>query len=161
MTKTGRTVLLVVVGLVVCVAIVGVGTAVWFFASALQTVSADEGSASRSFSDIRARFEGSDPILKVTDSGPVITRKPPQASTAGGLKNVQLIAWNPGDEQLATVTLPFWLLRFKSGPITLSAESAVPDVRLSMTVEELERYGPAVWVDHEDGDGSRVLIWTE
>ena len=161
MAKTGKTILLVIAGLVICVAIVSVGTAVWFFASALDTVSADSGTATRSFADIRARFQGIDPILRLTDSGPVVTRKPPEASAAGGLRTVHLAAWDPGNEKMATVTLPFWLLRFKTGEINISAESAAPGVRLSTTVRELEQYGPAIWIDHQDQDGSRVLIWTE
>ena len=161
MTKTGKTVLLVVGGLIICVGIVGVATAVWFFTSAFQSVSADEGRATRSFADVRARFNGSVPLLEMTDRGPVVTRKTPDAIPGRDLKNVHLIAWDPGDEQLATVTLPFWVLRLKDGPINISAESAVPDVRHSMTVEELERYGPAIIIDHTEQDGSRVLIWTE
>ena len=161
MTKTGKTILLVVVGLIVCVAIVGAGTAVWFFTSALETVAADEGRATQSFADVRARFNGSGPILRMTDREPVVTRKPPEASAAPDLKNVHLIAWDSGDEKLATVTLPFWMLRLTERPINISGETAVPGVRLSVTVQELERYGPAIWIDHADQDGSRVLIWTE
>lgn len=161
MTKTGKTILLVIVGLVVCVAIVGIGTAVWFFTSALETVQADEGRATRSFADVRARFDGSAPILNMNDDRPVVTRKPPEASTVRDLKNVHLISWDSGDEKLATVTLPFWMMRLSEGPINISGETAVPGVRLSMTVEELERYGPAIWIDHQERDGSRVLIWTD
>src|SRR5688572_7431738 len=161
MTKTGKTVLLVVAGLIICIGIVGVAATVWFFTSAFESVAADEGRATRSFADVRARFNGSVPVLDMTDRGPVVTRKAPEAIPGRDLNNVHLIAWDPRDEQLTTVTLPFWMLRLKEGPINVSAESAVPDVRLSMTVEELERYGPAILIDHREQDGSRVLIWTE
>ena len=161
MTKTGKTILLVVVGLVVCFAIVAAGGVVWFLTSALETTAADKGTATQSFADIRARFEGNDPILKMTAGGPLLTRQPPSTSAPHPVKAVRLVAWDPDEQKLSTVTLPFWMLRFTDGPINVSAESSVPDVRLSMTVEELERYGPAVWIDHEDLDGSRVLIWSE
>jgi hypothetical protein len=161
MTKTGKTVLLVVLGLIVCVGMVGVVGAVWFFTSVLETVTADEAEAGRSFTDVRARFGESLPLLEMGDRGPVLKRKPPEAPAGHNLKNIQVIAWDPGDEELVRVTLPFWLMRLSDGPINVSAESAVPGVRLSMTVEELERFGPALLIDHMEEDGSRILIWTE
>lgn len=30
-----------------------------------------------------------------------------------------------------------------------------------ITVEEIERYGPALLVDHESPRGDRLLIWTD
>jgi hypothetical protein len=33
--------------------------------------------------------------------------------------------------------------------------------RLSLTLEDIQRYGPALFSDHRDEDGSRVLVWTE
>ena len=161
MTKTGKSILLVVLALIVFVVVMVVSAGVWFFTSALQTVAADQTRATQSFADVRGRFDGSDPVLRMTDSGTVVTRQPPDTRPGRELQKVSLIAWDPDEERLATVTLPFWLLRMKDGPINLSARSAVPNVRVSLTVTELERYGPALLLDHTDGDGARVLVWTE
>jgi len=30
-----------------------------------------------------------------------------------------------------------------------------------MTMDEVERYGPALVLNHVEEDGSRVLVWTE
>jgi hypothetical protein len=162
-TKKTKTVLLVVVGLIICVGIVGVGAAVWFFTSAFETVAADETRATRSFEEVRARFGGAGPVLRMTDDGPVVAREPPQVRPARDLQSVHLLAWNPQDERLATFTLPFWLMRMKEGPIDISAESAgwSRSAKMSMTVEELERYGPALLIDHADEDDGRILVWTE
>jgi hypothetical protein len=134
---------------------------VWFFTTALDTVPADQAEATRSFGDARARFGESLPLLEMSERGPVLKRQPPAPVAGPDLKNIQVIAWDPGDEKLVRVTLPFWLMRMTDGPINVSAESAVPGVRLSMTVDELERYGPALLIDHSEEDGSRILIWTE
>jgi hypothetical protein len=72
-----------------------------------------------------------------------------------------MLAWKPGNAELVNVRLPFSLLRLRSGPIDIGASSYSPNARFSMTVRDVERYGPALWVDHMEEDGARVLVWTE
>jgi hypothetical protein len=160
-TKTVKTVLLVVVGLVFFAFIGIVSFGVWFFTSALETAPADEARATRSVADVRARFANTEPLLRMTDQGPVWSRRPPQTSPSRDLQRVRFIGWSPDEQRLTEVTLPFWLLRMKEGPFSVSASSILPNVRVSVTATELERYGPALLFDHMDEDGSRVLIWTE
>jgi len=33
--------------------------------------------------------------------------------------------------------------------------------KLRLTVEDLERFGPTLILDHKDSDGARVLIWSQ
>ena len=45
-----------------------------------------------------------------------------------------------------------------------SASTGGDDIQfedLHLTAEELERYGPALLVDHKGRDGQRVLVWTQ
>jgi hypothetical protein len=160
MKKTTKTVLLVLVGVVLCVAITVVGLGVWFFTSALQTVTADEPEAARTFADVRARFADTEPVLVMTESGPRFARQPP-AAPAGQLERVRLIAWDPDEGRMASVTIPFWLIQMRDGPFSISASTFVPNVRASVRAADLERYGPALLFDQRDEDGSRVMIWTE
>ena len=99
--------------------------------------------------------------MLMKEERPVLVREPPNAPRAQALQRLHMIGWDPDREVLAHVTLPFWLVRMKPGNINLSASSAVPNVRVSLTVEELERYGPALVLDHTGDDGAHVLIWTE
>jgi hypothetical protein len=57
------------------------------------------------------------------------------------------------------LTLPFWLLRLRDSGVDVSI--AADGTRLTMTMDEVERYGPALVLDHLEEDGSRVLVWTE
>jgi hypothetical protein len=161
MTKTGKTILMAVVALIFLVGMTVVGFGVWFFTSALETVAVDEAGATQSFDDVRGRFAGRESVLRMTERGPVIARQPPSAGTRSDLQRVRLMAWDADDRRLASVNLPFWLVRLQPGPLNVSGTSAVPNVRLSITVDDLERYGPAVLIDHTEEDGSRILIWTE
>jgi hypothetical protein len=161
MKKTTKTVLVILVGVVLCVTITVVGLGVWFFASAIQTVAADPPAAAQSFADVRARFNGVDPILVMRDTGPEFVRQPPETPPGRKLERVRLIAWDPDENQLASVTIPFWLVKMRDGPFSISASTFVPHVRVSVRGSQLERYGPALLFDQQVEDGSRVIIWTE
>jgi hypothetical protein len=161
MTKTTRNVLLLIVGLVVFCAIAIVGFGVWFFTSALEQTPADVARATESFAEVRGRFQNGEPLLSMTPQGPVFVRQPPATPPARDLESLRLIAWDPEEGQLARVTIPFWLVRLKEGPFSISASTILPNVRVSMTADELERYGPSLLLDQQDEDGSRVLIWSE
>ena len=160
MTRTTKTIVLVIVGFVILSAITIVGLGVWFVTSAIDTVAADETTATQSFADVRSRFAGRDPILTMTDRGPIFAQPPPEMPPQD-LETIRLIAWDPNEEQLASFTLPFWLVRMRDGPFSISASTMLPNVKVSLRAHDLERYGPALLIDQVDEDGSRVLIWTE
>lgn len=160
MQKTTKTVLLVLTGVVLLVGVTAVGLGVWFFTSAIESAPADAAQATASFSEVRARFPVGDPVLEMTDAGPRWNRQPPTGPVRS-LETLRLIAWDPDDGELARVTIPFWLVQMRDGPFSLSASTFLPNVRLSVRAADLERYGPAVLMDHQAEDGARVLIWTE
>ena len=61
-----------------------------------------------------------------------------------------------------TFSLPFWLLRMKSGPIRISAyQQGWDDRGVSFRIEDIEKHGPGIIVDHTERDEGRVLIWAE
>lgn len=159
--ETART-LMIVVGAVILVIIVCIGAAVWFFTSSINVAKADPATAQQSFAEIRERFSGITPVLELRDDEPVVTRRPPGDTTGARLALLRVIVWDGGDERLARVDLPFWLLRLKSGPIMFSERhSGRRERRLNLTVEELEQYGPTLVLDHQGRDGEQIIIWTE
>lgn len=156
---TVRTIV-IIVGVLILLAIVGLGSAVWLFMRSFEMGKADERSASQQFDQIRSRFAGVTPVLAIRDERPVVTRRPPDQGTGMRLTTLHVIAWDPDDHDLARIDLPFWLLRLKSGPIEIASDH-ISDTELGITVEELERYGPTLVLDHEGEDGERVLVWTD
>jgi hypothetical protein len=158
---TVRTVV-IVVGVLVLVAIVALGSAAWLFMRSFSLGQVDERTASQQFDEIRGRFAGITPVLTIEDERPTVTRRPPNEPTSARLTTLHVLAWDSDDHGLARIDLPFWLLRLKSGPIEIaSRHGRRRDAELNLTVEELERYGPTLILDHEGEDGERVLVWTE
>ena len=160
MKKETARMLMIVVGLVALLAVLGLGSALWLFTQSFDTGRADESTAQAEFDRVRQQFDGVQPVLDVRDGEPVIVRKPNRTAARIGLTTLHVIHWDPDDESFTRIDLPFWLLRLKSGPIEIGTEVG-SEGELDLTVEDLERFGPTVVLDHTGEGGDRVLVWTE
>ena len=158
--KKAKPVVIVIAGLVVCAIVLLVAAGAWFFTSALERSHLDAAAADLSFEEVRQQFGGQEPVMLMEANGPVLARQPPSESPARDLQRLHMMGWDRDRQVLAHVTLPFWLVRMKPGNINLSA-SGSQNVRVSLTAEDLERYGPTLVLDHTAEDGAHVLIWTE
>ena len=159
MARKRSTILMVIIGIAVCILVVGAGTVTWFYLSVFDSVDADESVATRSLDEARARFSGQQPILELREDKVSLLRKAPDVASTRDLQNVHVLTWNAEEGTLTTLTLPFWLLRLRDSGVDVSLTA--DGTRLTMTMDEVERYGPALVLDHVEDDGSRVLVWTE
>ena len=161
-----RTWLWIVLGIFfvfVVIAIAGITFSVMFFRQAMTVTAMNPNNATEQFDAVRARYPGQEPLIRLVDGRPEFIRD--RATTAAAvttpLTTLHVMAWDDDEEQLVTFSLPFWLLRLKSGPIDLSAYSQGWDDRgVRFTMEDLERAGPGIVMDFSERDG-RVLIWAE
>jgi hypothetical protein len=153
--------ILALVGIVV----IGVGAAavLWLRDQVQVDRRVDDGAARTAFDDARRRFADTRPLLEMGDD-----RRPRLALPEGAPRNpgtvtaVRVLAWDAGDRALATVTLPMWLLRLKTGPIVFGEYVSGMDVGgVRLEPRDLERYGPGIVADIETPDGDRVLIVAE
>ena len=164
--KPKRRWLPIVLGIVFLVFVLGVGAVLFsvaWFRQALQVTAVSQIEAGREFDAIRAKFSGQRPLLEMRDGEPafVAERKDEPRSTAQ-ITRLHLMAWDDDDQQLVTFSLPFWLLRMKSGPIGFSSYASGMD-RVSISPEDIERHGPGLILDASENDRQRgrVLIWAE
>lgn len=163
MTKNQRTVLWVIAGIVLCVLVVGAGTAAWFFMSAFESAESDDAAAEREFASVRQRLGTAPPIIEVDGQAAIRKRQPPLESAGRELRRLHVLAWRPNESRLSRITLPWWLIRMSNGPVNLTpgAGDGIAATQTTVSPEEIERYGPAVLLEHAEPDGSRVLVWTE
>ena len=161
--RTWLWVLLGVFAVVVVMAIGGIVFSVAFLRQSMTVTAMSPTNADREFEAIRAKFAGQQPLIRMIDGRPeyVADRAKESASTTP-LKSMHVMAWDDEEERLVTFSLPFWLLRMKSGPIRLGAYAQGWDDRgVSFRIEDLERHGPGLVLDvHERSEG-RVIIWAE
>lgn len=161
MKKETKRAIVVVIGVLISLAVVGIGLAAILFILATEFTKADQPRADEVWQEIRGRFPGAQPILEVRDhETAALTREPPANPALRRLESLHIAAWDSDDTSLFRMTLPFWLLRLKSGAITIG-EAVHAAQHLDITVEQLEQFGPSLVLDHEAANGDRVLVWTE
>jgi len=162
--KTWIWVVLGVVLTCVIAAVVIAGSAFYFFSKQFDTHSATAATANREFEEVKARFSGQKPLVELDRQGD-LTRADSGGAAAPDARvpeRVIVMAFNPDDERVVRVTLPFWLLRLKSRHASINFNGKRMDLEdLKLTVADLERFGPTLIVDQTNPDGTRVLVWSQ
>jgi hypothetical protein len=145
----------IVIGIFLLFAVVAVGaivlTAMWFRES--MTISrSSEDAATKQFEDVRRKFPGQEPLIQLVDGRPqYAANRTSQAEPRAPLTSVHVIAYDRDEGNTVTFSLPFWLLRMKSGPIRISAyQQGWDDRGVSFRVEDIEKHGPGIIVDVTD-----------
>ena len=155
----------VVVGLVVCgiLCLVAVAAAgLWFAKSHIDIRSASSASVSDDFARIRKQFSSQKPLIELDERGHLAranTDRPPGARRP---ESLNVMAFDPDEEKVIKMEIPFWLLRLKMQGTRFSVGNDSIDLHeLHLTVEDLERFGPTLIVDHKGHNGERVLVWSQ
>jgi hypothetical protein len=161
-----RTWVWVLVGVVFVLFVLAIGGILFSVAFFRQNMSVNAMSVNRAteeFDAVRARFPGQAPLIQFVDDRPqYVADRATRAPSTTPLKTMHVMAWDEDEEQLVRFSIPFWLLRLKSGPIQLSAYSQGWDDRgVSFKVEDIERAGPGLILDVNEVSDGRVLIWAE
>jgi len=156
----------VVVGIVVVcilgvVAIAGVGF--YYISQHVDSSAATPAAAAAEFDAVKASFPGQLPLIELDERGRFLrahTDRP--AATAPVPNDLHLLAFDRNDGRIVRFRIPFWILRMKAKNATIDLNGNRMDLEdLRLTVEDLERYGPSVIVDHLAADGDRILVWSK
>lgn len=125
----------------------------------IETVTA--AGADEVFEEVHRRFASKAPLLQV--KGRALSQRNPPAADAPrtSLTTLHVVAWDEREAKLARIEVPFWLIRLKETPIQFGTYATGLDrLRISLTAADLERYGPGIVLDVDDG-GERALLWVE
>jgi hypothetical protein len=144
------------------VAIAGVGF--YFFKEHVVTHTASPAAASREFDQARAPFAGQKPLIELDRHGTYVRSNPDRPASATRLRPDALVvlAFDPEDGRIVRLTIPFWMLRLKTGGGSISFNGKRMDLEdLKLSVADLERYGSTLIVDHVSTEGNRVLVWSQ
>ena len=157
-----------VVGGIVVVCFLGVvamaAAGMYFFTKHINTREVSSASASREFEEIKGRFKDQKPLIELDERGHLLRSNPDRAAAPNAVRpeQINVLAFDPDDSRIVKVTIPFWLLRFKTRGTVIDFNGSKMDLEdLKLTVEELERFGPTLIVDHKASSGERVLVWSQ
>lgn len=151
-----------VIGILGLVAVAGIGF--YFVSQHIETKKATPATAALEFETVKAAFAGQKPLIELDSRGEfrkAHTDRPIPAQVATP-DQLHLLAFDPSDGRIVRFSLPFWLLRMKTGNATIDLNGNRMDLEdLRLTVDDLERFGPSLIVDHQAPDGERVLVWSK
>jgi hypothetical protein len=166
--RTWVSVLIAAVIIVGMLAAAAVGGTAYFFYNHIHTQSAETADAAREFEAARGRFAGQQPLIEMRrgDEEPVLHKELLKSdATARRLDTLRVLAYDPDEEKLVRISIPMWLLRLAPSTKRMSFLSdngiEFDSERVRLTLEDLERRGPGLILDHKDRRGSLVLVWTE
>jgi hypothetical protein len=155
----------VVVGIVVCgilavIAMAGIG--LWFVKSHVDVRPTTTAAAIEDFQSIRQRFATQKPLIELDERGRFLRANADRPAGTQRPQTLNMMAFDPKDEKVVRLELPFWMLRLKMRGTRFGVGSGRFDMaQLHLTVEDLERYGPTLILDQKDTDGSRVVVWSQ
>jgi hypothetical protein len=139
------------------------GTGYYFFSKHFDTKVTSPANASIEFERIKAQFVGQKPLIELDERGRFLRANPdrPTPIDMRRPEKLYVLAFDPDDERIVKVTIPFWLLRLKArGTIDFNGgQLELDDLKLS--VEDLERFGPTLILDQKAATGERVLVWSQ
>jgi hypothetical protein len=153
---------IVVVGIIGIIAMAAAG--LYFFTRNIQTTQASPAAATRSFDEVKARFAAQKPLIELDDDGDFLRsnldrERPPNPPV---LNHLHMMVFDARKGRVVRFKLPFWLLRWRRGESVINFDGHEMNLEdLKITVEDLERFGPTLVVDHKSSRGDRVLVWSQ
>ena len=156
----------IVLGVFLLFGILGVGCVVvtvsWFRQN-MSVASTTEEAAMQQLDDVRKRFPDQRPLIEMVDGKPQLSEaRANEPVSQKPLTTMHVMAYDTDEGNLVNFSLPFWLLRMKSGPIRVSAyQEGWDDRGMSFKVEDLEKHGPGIIVDTTRPGEGRVIVWAE
>jgi hypothetical protein len=156
----------IILGVLLLFGILGVGcvalTVSWFRQN-MSVTNTQEEAAMQQFEEVRKRFAGQQPLIQIVDDKPQLTaERAADTPSQTPLNTMHVIAYDVDEGNLVTFSLPFWLLRMKSGPIRISAyQQGWDDRGVSFRVEDIEKHGRGIIVDATRPGEGRVIVWAE
>ena len=136
------------------------GTTAFYAFRALDTRTATEADSAGEFQAIRTKFGARPPLVEVVTPGRADLRI--NRSTEADVRPVStlhVVTWEADGNRLLKTEVPLWLMRFSS--INVLSQMGVTPERFKLTVQDVERYGPGVVIDHSQPGRNRVLVWVD
>jgi hypothetical protein len=149
-------------GVAALMAIAGAG--IYFVAHHIHSERSTNADALSAFDSAAAPFRDQRALYELDSSEqPRLARPLTDLPTAAPKPDsLRILAWDPDDERLVRVSLPFWMLRVGHTRMSVTGSEHDFDLgRLNLDPEELQRIGPALVFDFRSREGARVLLWTQ
>lgn len=167
-TKTWLSIVVAVLIVVVMLGVAAIGGTAYFVFSHFRQAPVEEAQAGDRFTQMRQQLSSRKPLIEIDDRDDVVIHRadPDAAVTSQSrLKTLRAMVYDAREGRIVDVDIPFWLLRMmpSGGRFSFLNDNGInfDSERTRLTVDDLERHGAGLILDHRDRRGSQVLVWTE
>jgi len=105
-------------------------------------------------------------VEKVSNPGPAFAkarREAAQAARQGGrADSLNVLAYDPEDQELVRVSVPMWLVRkmdCDDSDLDLGDDKTRRKLERHLRLEDIQKAGPGLLVEVEEEGGEQVLVW--
>jgi hypothetical protein len=168
--KVSSTALLTALALSTVLVIVSiVGAVASFYWRCHDSRPASAATAEAKFLGLRARFADQQPLLdmgerRAHEGGKV-------AGAIGPLRWFHTVIFDTrGGQRLVHITVPYWFARRSAGnagqfrwlgELTFLDDTEFDPEAIQLSLEQIERHGPGLIVDHRHSSGGQFMAWVE
>src|SRR5829696_5261858 len=143
---------IVTLGILGVIAMAAAG--LWFVKSHVDIRTITTNAATTEFETVRQRFTGQRPLVELDERGNFLHANTDRPAGTVSPKTLNIMAFEPRDERVVRMDLPFWMLRLKMRGARFDVAGGNVDLaKLRLTIEDLERFGPTLILDQKDGEG--------
>src|SRR5262245_15480069 len=122
--KTWIWIIVGVLGTCMILLLAAAGSLMYVVSKHVRATHSTSGDAFQTFDSARARFKDQRPLLEVDNHDKPRVTKPlseyPTSSTRP--EELCVLAWNPDDERVVQVSLPFWLLKLGRRKVNVTGD---------------------------------------
>jgi len=123
----------------------------------------ERAEAAKEFDQLHARFPLRKPLIEIVDPGPIMTdiriHRAPASAPRQPVKHFQVLMYDGRNKRLVRSSAPIWWMRLSGEG--LAKRIGLPVGDLTITEEDVERYGPGIIADFSPPGGGRILVWTQ
>ncbi|KAA3610900.1 MAG: hypothetical protein DWQ01_08320 [Planctomycetota bacterium] len=147
-------------------ALIGISVSSLLFSRWSRIESLSEPEVRQRFEQILEQEHLQAPYLEIGEDGKVSVDRSLEGEPGQKLASLCLLAWEADRGQLLNMEIPFWFVRIKMnryfnlGTLTTALAGDWDQIQLKISVEELQRRGPGLLLDHVLENGSRILLWS-
>ena len=122
--------------------------------------------AERVFTAAIIEAGGGTPYIEIGDDGIVTVHRDQEGSESKRFNTLTLLAWSSVDGKILRLDYPHWFVRLKTstsfnlGTMITALRKDWGHLDLSVSYADLVRRGPALLLDHQLENGSRIVLWT-
>jgi hypothetical protein len=137
------------------------------FASWTEFETANQTQAEQAFESALNLCADSRAYLVGESGGSFVVNRELEGSELQDLNTLHLMYWQADEKRLTRMNFPIWFVRVKTthsinlGTYTSLLAGDWAHLELSVTVQDLQRRGPGLILDHQLAEQGRLLLWTD